>query len=138
MSPREPNPDRMSCLLRGSDAISKAIAAARAFGEASGLGKDQLARLCIVIEELVANLCDHGGLIGLDEVELTLLGEPHHVRVTLVDRTPPFDPRLAPPGEQNPERGGGVGVDIVRAWAQIIGYEVTADGNRLEFLLPLR
>jgi serine/threonine-protein kinase RsbW len=138
MSPREPNPDRMSCLLQGSDAIGKAIAAARAFGEAFGLTGSQLARLCIVIEELVANLCDHGGLTGVDEVELTFVGEPHHVRVTLVDRAQPFDPRLAPPGEQHPERGGGVGVDIVRAWAQIIGYEVTAEGNRLELLLPLR
>jgi hypothetical protein len=37
-----------------------------------------------------------------------------------------------------PERGGGIGIDIVRSWAQFVAYDVTAEGNRLELLLPLR
>ena len=36
--------------------------AARAFGEAQWLTDDESARLCVIVEELVANLYDHGGV----------------------------------------------------------------------------
>lgn len=138
MNRRDSYSNRMACTLRGSDAIAGATDAARAFGEAQGLSDRELARLCIVIEELVANLYDHGGLTGSDEVDLSFFGEPRCIRITLVDPGSPFDPRSEPPGGEIPQRGGGAGIEIVRAWAQITGYAVTAEGNRLEFLLPLR
>ncbi len=138
MSPRESYSDRMTCLLQGGEAISQAIDAARAFGEAQQLVEDELARLCIVIEELVANLYDHGGLTQKDVVEMTLGNEPGGLRITIVDPGKPFDPRSASPTRERPDRGGGAGIDIVRAWAQFVVYDVTAEGNRLELLLPFR
>jgi anti-sigma regulatory factor (Ser/Thr protein kinase) len=138
MDPSDSYSNRVACTLSGSDAVARAIEAARRFGEAQLLPENELARLCIVIEELVANLYDHGGLTGADKVELVLINEPGHIRVTLADPGAVFDLRSAPKERQPPDRGGGVGLDIVRAWAQIVGYEVTSDGNRLEFLLPLR
>lgn len=138
MDSRDSYSNCMVCLLTGGDAISQATNAARAFGKTQGLAEEHVARLCILIEELVANLFEHGGVTGADQVELMLLGEPLGIRVILVDPGMPFDLRLAPPGQGNSDRGGGVGIDIVRAWAQIVGYDVTAEGNRLEFLLPLR
>jgi anti-sigma regulatory factor (Ser/Thr protein kinase) len=60
MSPRESNSDQMKCQLQGSTAVSQASGAARAFGEAQRLTDDSRARLCIVIEELIANLYEHG------------------------------------------------------------------------------
>ena len=54
----------------------------------------------------------------------------------LVDNGAPFDLRLAPePGELPPERGGGAGLALVRAWAQVETYARVDDRNRLELWL---
>lgn len=138
MNGRESYSSRLACTLEGEAAIARATDTARSFGQAQGLADDELARLCILIEELVANLYDHGGLTDTDRVELILSAERGHIRVALIDRGAPFDVRTAPRGGEIPERGGGAGLDIVRAWAEIVGYDVTEEGNRLEFLLPIR
>ena len=137
MSPRESNPDCLSRRLRGQTAIVEAAEAARAFGELQWLGDDELARLCIVVEEMVANLYDHGGLTDQDEVELNFAVDPEGIRVSIADPGSPFDPWAAPRRPGAAERGGGVGIDIVRAWAQFISYGPTPEGNRLIFLLPV-
>ena len=128
----------MTCRLQGRNAVSEASAKARAFGNAQWLTEDELARLCIVVEEWIANLYDHGGLSETDEVELSLVTEPDGIRIAVVDPGPPFDPREIPAKVERPERGGGAGIGIMRAWAQFVSYEATAKGNRLELLLPLR
>jgi serine/threonine-protein kinase RsbW len=138
MSRRESYSDRMTRRLQGTDAVRQAADAAREFGEAQLLNQDELARTCIVIEELIANLYDHGGLTGEDHVELSFLSEPEGIRVTIADPGNPFDPWAAPLRRERPRRGGGAGIDIVRAWAQFVRYDVMPEGNRLEFLLPLR
>jgi len=125
-------------LLSGRDAIRRAASEARRFGEEHGFGSDETARLCVVVEELVANLYDHGGLNERDEIELTLASDELAILIVIADRGRPFDPRSAPQSTERPERGGGAGIDIVRAWAQFIDYSATADGNRLELLLPRR
>lgn len=137
MGARESNPDHLSCRLQGPQAIEQAANAARAFASSQRLSADDLARLCIVVEELVANLYDHGGLTDEDVVELHFASDPAGVRVTIIDPGAPFDPWTAQRRVEHPERGGGVGIDIVRAWAQLIGYESTAGGNRLELRLPV-
>lgn len=137
MSPRESNSDHLSCRLSGSGAIVDAAEAARAFGQSHWLSDDELARLCIVVEELVANLYDHGGLADKDEVSLDFAVEPDGIRVCIGDPGASFDPWRAPRKANMPERGGNVGIDIVRAWASYISYSPSPDGNRLEFLLPV-
>jgi len=126
----------MTCRLTGADAVTQASDAARAFGEMQWLSEDEAARLCIIIEELVANLYDHGGVGRDEEIILTLASEPKGLIITLTDQGKPFDPRQ--PRTKDPsDRGGGAGIDIIRSWAVITGYEVTDEGNRLELLLPL-
>jgi len=137
MSRRESNSDRMNCLLQGSEAINKALSEVRAFGEAQQLSEDELARFCIIIEELIANLYDHGGLTEEDKVGLSLSREPDGIRIIIADPGKPFDPRSAAPRRERPERGGGAGIDIIRAWAQVVDYAVNRDGNRLELKLPI-
>jgi serine/threonine-protein kinase RsbW len=137
MSPRESYPNSVTLRWRGSDAIGPAVDAARDFSAVKGLTHDDGARLCILVEELVANLYDHGGLTEEHEIEINLIGEPGQVRLILTDPGKPFDPRQAPPKQQPPERGGGAGIDIVRAWAQFVDYTVTPEGNRLELVLPI-
>ena len=102
------------------------------------MAEGELARLCIVIEELVANLYDHGGLTEGDEAELNLASEPNGIRVTIIDPGTPFDPWATPRTAERTDRGGGVGIDIIKAWAQFVSYRVTAEGNRLELMLPVR
>lgn len=137
VSPSESELDRMTRRLRGPEAVAQASDAARAFGNAQWLAEDELARLCIVIEELVSNLYDHGGVTERDEVELNLVSEPEGIRVVIVDPGVPFDPWEMPQRADIPDRGGGAGIGIIRAWAQSIDYRRTDQGNRLELLLPL-
>lgn len=137
MSPRESNPDRLSRRLSGSGAIVAAAGAAREFGKSQWLSDDELARLCVVVEELVANLYDHGGLTEKDEVLLDFAVDPDGIRVCIRDSGASFDPWRAPRKAGAPDRGGNVGIDIVRAWASYISYLPSPQGNRLEFLLPV-
>jgi serine/threonine-protein kinase RsbW len=137
MSPRESYSGRMKCQLQGSRAVIDASDAARAFGQAQRLCEDVCARFCIVVEELVANLYEHGGLTSEDQVELDLGREPDGIRITIADPGKPFDPRSATPKRGRPDRGGGAGIDIVRSWAQFVDYTVTMEGNRLELMLPI-
>ena len=136
MDTRESGEDRTTCRISGAKAVTQASDAARAFGEAQWLGEDEVARLCIIIEELVANLYDHGGVSRDDEIILSLASEPKGLTITILPGRP-FDPRQPRPKPDPSERGGGAGVDIIRSWAVITGYEVTDEGNRLELFLPL-
>ena len=138
MSPRESNPDRLSRRVQGDQAIGLAADAARAFGSAQWLDDDELARLCIIVEELVANLYEHGGLTPNDQVELSFSCERDGIEVAIVDPGRPFDPWNTPRTGERKDRGGGAGIDIVTAWAQLVRYDVTDAGNRLVFLLPVK
>ena len=124
--------------LRGDQAIRQAADAARAFGTTQQLANDQLARLCIVVEELVANLYDHGGLTEEDEIEFAMAGDPTGIRISIVDPGMPFNPWSAPPTAESSGRGGGAGISLVQAWAQSVSYRSSAKGNHLELLLPVK
>ena len=137
MRTRESGKDRVSCRVSGKDAVTQASSAARAFGEAQWLSEDEVARLCIIIEELLANLYDHGGVGHGDVVKLSLASEPGGIRIIVEDKGAPFDPRQPRQKSDRPDRGGGAGIDIVRSWAVITAYEATETGNRLELILPL-
>ena len=136
MSSSESNPDRAQLQLGGKDAVGQALAAARAFAEQQWLTGEESARLSVIVEELVTNLYDHAGLTGDHELSLSLSVEPDGLHLVLIDPSSPFDPRSAPRGDKK-DRGGGAGIDIVRAWAEIVDYRETADGNRLEVVMPV-
>ncbi len=136
MSSSESAPDRASLRIKGRDAVVQALAAARAFSEEQWLTDEETARLCIIVEELITNLYDHAGLTAGHEVDLGFASEPDGIHLILIDPSSPFDPRTAPRSE-TPDRGGGAGIDIVKAWAEIVEYKQTAQGNRLEVVMPV-
>lgn len=117
--------------------IRQATHAARAFAEAQGIAADDQARFCIIIEELVANLYDHGGLAKGDTVELLLSRRTDGVGIVITDAGAPFDPRAAA-GRLNIERGGGAGIRIVQKWTRVIDYRTQQGLNRLELIMPLQ
>ena len=137
MSTRESNQEPLLLRLQGDRAIIQATDAARAFGIARSLAPEDVSRLCIVIEELIANLYDHGGVTWQDEVLLEMALAPNGVRVAISDFGLTFDPWSGQPPADS-IGGAGAGIRLIRAWAERLSYVSSDAGNRLEFLLPIR
>lgn len=122
--------------LSGAGAVHAATQAAHRFGADHDLAEADIARVAIVIEELVTNLFEHGG-VGAGIVEIGLSRADDAVTIVIVDPGAPFDPRTAEVPEAPLERGGGTGIGLVRAWADIVDYR-SADGrNRIELRMAL-
>jgi anti-sigma regulatory factor (Ser/Thr protein kinase) len=138
MGARESIAGRLDCRFAGNRAVSDAANAARNFAVELGLARSNVSRLCVIIEELVANLYEHGGLTGSDAIDLSLFNAPEGISIVLSDPGRPFDPRTATPSKPRPARGGGAGINIVCAWTRFVDYVVQPGQNRLELLMPIR
>ena len=93
-------------------------------------------RLCV--EEAVANVVMHGTACAegdAGEVGLRVKPGPDVLCVTVEDRCRPFDPLqvAAPerPADVASVRVGGLGVHLMRQYAQALGYERVDGVNRL-------
>ena len=134
----ESNAGAEQTLISGPTPVTDAVGVARAFAVERGIEGNDLSRLCVIVEEVFANIYEHGG-VGPDEsVEMILSTSANGVRVVIVDPGRPFDPRDASLGRPPPERGGGAGIEIMRQWASEIDYADEDGTNRLELLIPLR
>jgi serine/threonine-protein kinase RsbW len=100
------------------------------------VGGEAAARLAIVVEELVANIFDHGGLKPDECVEMSLSRLGREVSLTLEDRGNAFDPRQ-PPLPNVETAGAGAGLGLINAWTRILSYESAGEVNRLELIIPL-
>lgn len=120
-----------------SGAVGAALTLTLRYVRENGLNDATAARLNIVVEELVANLCDHAALPPDASIGLVLEEGPSGTVLTLTDPGPPFDPRhFRPCGDLPPERGGGAGLALVKAWARIESYGSTGGLNILRLCLP--
>jgi anti-sigma regulatory factor (Ser/Thr protein kinase) len=109
-----------------------ALAAVRDFAIGACLPNGDV--LAIIVEELVCNLVDYGGRPG-EEIELALVCVPEGVRLRLSDGCAPFDPRVATRADLPPDRGGGAGLAMVRAWSTVEAYERVGARNTLRLLI---
>lgn len=117
-------------------AVSCALAVARAFIATANCGADAEAKLAIVVEELVANLIEHGNCPGDSEIGLELVALGADIGVTLSDAGAAFDPRTFNRDAHLPlDRGGGAGIALVKAWASITGYESQDGRNTLRLVI---
>jgi len=115
-----------------SDIVRSALAAAFEFSGKQALHAKMARRLAIIVEEVVTNVLCHAGSGRDVPLTLQLHQDDAGVFVTLEDGGSPFDPRLAPLHElPNPDRGGGVGLALVKAWSKIIAYDRVGCTNRL-------
>jgi len=112
--------------------VVRAIRAARAFAAQCALEPTTTDRLCVVVEEWLSNVIEHGEPAPGSRLVMRIDRSAAGLRLTVTDAGQPFDPRAAPAFEgPNTRRGGGAGLEIVRAWAQIADYRWTRGRNRV-------
>lgn len=136
MAPRNFKP--LSCDLdeNGPESIHRAVALAHLYSTHHGQGDTQSAKLAILVEEIVTNLYDHAVRGAGFSGRLMLADHTGGLRISLWDSGLPFDPRDATALDQpNPERGGGVGLAMTMAWAEVIDYRRDGNSNRLDLRL---
>jgi serine/threonine-protein kinase RsbW len=127
-----------SCDLdeNGPESIHRAVTLVHEFSAAAGLTPQQSAKLAILVEEAVTNLYDHADVQPGFAGSLTLDLDGDSVRVVLCDSGTAFDPRGATETRApDVERGGGAGLALIRAWAEILDYRSDNGRNRLELTL---
>nr|WP_232307140.1 ATP-binding protein [Sphingomonas sp. Y57] len=114
------------------------VDAVHGFCAEAGLDGSDVARLAIIVEELVTNLIEHGGAGAAEAIELSLAWRDEGaVALVLSDGGGAFDPREAPHDVAIPDRGGGAGLNLVRAWASILDYRSEGGRNRMELSIPV-
>lgn len=126
------------CHRAGDDlsrALRPALVAVHEYAARIALDAAMTRRLAIVAEELMINLLEHGSAAaGREQLNATLRLDrtDDGLVLALEDDGAPFDPRGAGPVEMpNAERGGGVGLALVKAFAQIDDYATENGQNRL-------
>ena len=137
MGTRESIPALLQLSVSGATAVHDATTAARQYAERGGVADEDVSRLAVVVEELVINLYDHAEASPKEEILVELSLSEFDLRLAVTDSGAPFDPGSADNGDL-PQRGGGAGLKLVRAWASQIRYQ-SADGrNQLVVHLPVR
>jgi anti-sigma regulatory factor (Ser/Thr protein kinase) len=135
MASRESPPEGQRNDFVGPNTLGDAVSATRRFAMDHGLGSRDRAQLCIIVEELIANLIEHGS--GGRQIALDLARQPASIALAIEDDGAAFDPRNAPANAVIPARGGGAGLRLVSAWSRIVDYRSTNGRNRLELEMPL-
>ena len=115
-----------------SRALRPALVEVHEFAARIALDAAMTRRLVIVAEELLINLLEHGtesAPSGEISATLQIDHAVDDLALALEDDGAPFDPRgVGPVDLPNAERGGGVGLALVKAFAQIEDY-VTERGR---------
>lgn len=116
---------------------------AAGFARAHALPPEDEARLMVILDELFTNAVSYGyapGDVGRIEVGLDVDGD--RLTIEFADDGHPFDPLTAPPPELDlpvAERPvGGLGLAIVRAFADTAEYRRVGARNRLTLGRTLR
>ena len=115
-----------------------ALAAAEDFAHDAGLDARGGARLAVVVEELVSNAVRHGADGGSIAIDLELSAGDDEIGLSLIDDGVAFDPTTDRAfSGPDAETGGGVGLALVRAWANSLVYRREDGRNVIELRLRL-
>ncbi|ODT86923.1 MAG: hypothetical protein ABS78_14785 [Phenylobacterium sp. SCN 70-31] len=117
--------------------LRRALDLARAFAAGGALEVQTADRLAIVVEEWIANVVEHGAPPPGSRIGLRFVRKTGWVGLSLTDAGRPFDPREACFEGPNVERGGGAGLELIRAWCRIADYRRRKGRNRLVLELAL-
>jgi anti-sigma regulatory factor (Ser/Thr protein kinase) len=119
----------------GPRTVALATAFARRFAERAGLAEETAHRLTLVVEELVANVVEHGGAPAAGRLVMRLEPAGQGARLSLSDAGIAFDPRAVEDVGPNLDRGGGAGIALIRGWSEIESYSRRGGRNRLALRL---
>jgi serine/threonine-protein kinase RsbW len=109
------------------------------FSHLHGLPDDERARLLVIFDELLTNVITYGyeGAVSEGHIDAALSLEGNRLIMEFIDDGRPFDPLTVPPPDVDlplAERPvGGMGIAVVRALVDKIGY--TRDGNHNRLIL---
>jgi len=116
----------------------------RVSGEAGGVPEECVTRLDHCMEEALANVVAHGGP-GARAADIAIRLEVRcdagmsAAVLNISDAGCAFDPTRAPvparPGSLAEARPGGLGIQMMRSYADRIGYARTAERNHLAFMV---
>lgn len=123
-------------LTVGGGATAQAILVAWDFSEATEVPADVADQLAIVVEEWVANIVEHGEAPQDGVIRLQLERGPAAIRIEASDPGVPFDPRDVSFDGPDLERGGGVGLALLKAWTTVDRYRYRDGRNEVVLMLP--
>jgi serine/threonine-protein kinase RsbW len=117
--------------------VSHALDLLEAFLEGQSLDDNVRTRLAIIVEELVANIVEHGAPPADAPVSLELERSGDEITMLLSDSGVAFDPCCwVQPDQLPPERGGGAGLALVQGWAASMSYSRFDGRNILKLVIP--
>ena len=93
-------------------------------------------QLAIVVEEWVANIVEHGDAPEDGVIRLQLERGPAAIRIESSAPGVPFDPREVAFDGPDLERGGGVGLALLKAWTTVDRYRYRDGRNEVVLMLP--
>ena len=112
----------------------------RAGGSYLGVPEEQIDRLELCLNEVLANILEHGGDVVANhpiqlELRASALPSGFEAQLLVSDRGEPFDSGRASlrplPGSLEQARPGGLGLRLVKAFSDDMGYRVLEGGNEL-------
>lgn len=117
-------------------AVRRLAQAVEEFGDANDLPDQQIYLINLALDELITNTVSYG-LRGIDHptIEVTLQIDGNLLVLTMVDNGQPFDPTknreadVSSPINERPI--GGLGLHLVKAFANRVHYEYREGRNRL-------
>ncbi|MCA1661401.1 MAG: ATP-binding protein [Novosphingobium sp.] len=116
--------------------VIAALAAAEELAAGADLAERDGARLAVIVEELISNALRHGAAEGRLRLDLRLGADADALTLALEDDGAAFDPTAARSfAGPDAETGGGVGLALVRAWAESLDYARVDGRNRLSLVL---
>lgn len=131
MVDNNPGPTASASFPPDQHAVSRALDMLESFLDRHPVGDETQARLAIIVEELVANIVEHGRSPADQPIALTLRKSGPEISLVLSDGGISFD-CCAPvvPAEAPPDRGGGAGLAMVQRWASTMAH-VREDGRNI-------
>jgi sigma-B regulation protein RsbU (phosphoserine phosphatase) len=115
------------------DELPRGRAWMEAWCASQGVGADAVQDLDLALDEVVANIIDHGyGSEAPGRISLRLLRQDDVVRLEVSDRAPAFNPLdSGEPAARSADGGGGLGIHLVRKLMDRVEYARENGENRL-------
>ena len=124
------------------EALSRLSPTVRSFLDKGSVPSDTIYTVELIVEELLTNIIRHAYLdSAAHEISVRLALEPGRVVIRIEDDGREFDPREAPPadlgGDLDSRQAGGMGIHLVREFAESLDYRRSEGRNLVEVRIAI-